>query len=151
MMKIVIFSNQDLVTQHTYLGLRVSSPVISIHDFYFFIKMMGWRISLIHPNVLGTRHAEGWKFSEYLSLCVCVVARRCIPRTFIPLRAGFREHFRFRELPPRTFSISTLHVQIGFRRSLANFGKRPLNTCFIRRSFNPSLKTTDYSAIFRMR
>ena len=83
-----------------------------------------------------------------VSVCVC---RWCIPRTFIPRRAGFREHFFFRELPPRTCSISTLHVRIGFRRSLAKFGKRPLNTCFIRRLFNPSLKTTDYSANLRMR
>ena len=137
--------------EDTYLGLRVSSPVIYFHDFYLglvafvywlfqFIKMMGWRISLIHPNVLGSRQAEGWKFSEYLSICVCVVARRCIPRTFIPLRACFREHFRFRELPPRTFSISTLHGRIAFRRPLAKFGQTPLNTCFIRRVFNPSLK-----------
>ena len=110
MMKIVIFSNQDLETQHTYLGLRVSSPVISIHDFYFFIKMIGWRISLIHPNVLGTRHAEGWKFSEYtvyLSIFVCVVARQCIQRTFLPLRAAFREQLRIREHLPRTLSIYT--------------------------------------------
>ena len=104
----------------------------------------------IFPSLVHIKSQYGQYSLCHVCVCVCV-CRRCIPRTFIRRRAGFREHFFFRELPPRTCSISTLHVRIGFRRSLAKFGKRPLNTCFPRRSFNPSLKTTDYSANLRMR
>ena len=89
-----------------------------------------------------------------MCVCVCVyvcVCRRCIARTSICRRAGFREHFVSEDILPRTLPISTLHVRIGLRRPLAKFGKRPLKTCFSHRSFNPSLKTTDYSANLRMR
>ena len=92
-----------------------------------------------------------WYVCVLVYVCVCVcVCRRCILRTFIPRRAGFRDLFFFRELPPRTCSISTLHVRIGLRRPLAKFGKRPLKTCFPCRSFVCVLKTTDYSANLRM-
>merc|ERR1711895_366235 len=84
-------------------------------------------------------------------LCVCVcVCRRCIARTFIRHITGFREQIVSENPLPRTLPISTLHVRIGLRRHLAKFGKRPLKTCFSRRSFNPSLRTTDLRANLRM-
>ena len=87
----------------------------------------------------------------YVYLCVYVcVCRRCIARTSIRHVTGFREHFVSENILPRTLPISTLHLRIGLRRPLAKFGKRPLKTCFPRRSFDPSLKNTDYSANLRM-
>ena len=72
MMKIVIFSNQDLVTQHTYLGLRVSSPVISIHDFYFFYQDDGLKNIPDTPKCsrnAARRELKVLGISEFM--CVC--------------------------------------------------------------------------------
>ena len=47
--------------------------------------------------VPGTRHAEGGKFSEYTvwpQHTQIYSDIRCIQRTFIPLRAAFREQLR---------------------------------------------------------
>ena len=85
-------------------------------------------------------------YALYFIICMCVcvngVFRDCVSHGVLASETILASE----NMPPRTFSISTLHGRIAFRRSLAKFGQRPLNTCFIRCVFNPALKTTDYSA-----
>ena len=99
--------------EDTYLGLRVSSPVIYIHDFYLGLvtylnecsnlsrwgaeeypgyTQNWWLLCKFWSYVLGTRHAEGWKFSEYTVWPQHTHINSDIPRTFNSLRAAFREH-----------------------------------------------------------
>ena len=47
---------------------------------------------------------------------------------------------------PRSGLIFTLHARTTWVYSLAKFGQRPLNTCFIPPAFKPALKTADCSA-----
>ena len=47
---------------------------------------------------------------------------------------------------PGSGLIFTLHARMTWVFSLAKFGQRPLNTCFIPPAFKPALKTADCSA-----
>ena len=47
---------------------------------------------------------------------------------------------------PSSGLIFTLHARMTCVVSLAKFGQRPLNTCFIPPAFKPALKTADCSA-----
>ena len=105
MMKIVIFSNQDLETQHTYLGLRVSSPVISIHDFYFFYQDDGLKNIPDTPKCsrnAARRELKVLGISEFM--CVCC-GQTVYSENFHPSACRLPRTFSF----PRTSSENILN------------------------------------------
>ena len=99
-------------------------------------------MSYIHQKIHKVSEFIYLFMHVYVYVCVCVCVCVCVwirySENFHPSACWLPRTFFFRELPPRTFSISTLQVRIGVRNSLAKFGKRPLKTCFIHCLFNPS-------------